>query len=166
VGVILGLLRPVVTSFVALTKRFTDGGSILAFFSVVEFVGETIQILSLNNDINWVCSHCFAAKRVANGMSWLALLKTWMDHDLAWGIVVSLSKLLDVGRSAQVATTLVAVDVSPDGHVSVVAACGNNVTSSSDFGDGVSTNLGCRCSHSSGLKHCGHISQLQSVRKK
>ena len=131
-GVILGLLGPIVTSLVALAKRFTDGRSILAFFSVVEFVSETIQILCLNNDINGVCTHCFATERVANGMSWLAFLKAWVDHNLAWFIVVSLSKLLNVGRSAQVATTLVAVDVSPDGHISVVAACGDNVTSRSD----------------------------------
>jgi len=163
---ILGLLGPVVTSLVALPKRFTHRRSILAFFGVVEFVSETIQILSLNNDVNGICTLSFAAERPANGVSWLALLKTWMDHDLAWAIVVSLSELLDVGRSAQVATTLVAVDVSPDGHISVVAARGNNGTSSSDFGDGVGANLGSRCSHSSGLKHSGHISQLQSVRKK
>ena len=131
-GVILGLLGPVVTSLVALAKRFTHGRSILAFFSVVEFISETIQILCLNNDINRVCTHCFAAERVANGVSRLTLLKTWVNHNLAWGIVVSLSELLNVGRSAQVATTLVAVDVSPDGHISVVAACGNNVTSRSD----------------------------------
>ena len=49
------LLWPLVTTLVALTKGLTNGGGILTFLDVIEFVSETIQILSFNHDIDWVC---------------------------------------------------------------------------------------------------------------
>lgn len=48
------LLWPLVTTLVALTKWLTNGGGILTFLDVIEFVSKTIQILSFNHDIDWV----------------------------------------------------------------------------------------------------------------
>ena len=115
------LLWPLVTTLVALTERLTNGGGILTFLDVIEFVSETIQILSFNHDIDWVCCLSGTSEVVTLRQARLTLLEARMDHDLTWVHIVGLSELSDVRWCAHITTILISVHFLSDGHISVMA---------------------------------------------
>jgi hypothetical protein len=110
---ILGdLLWPIVNSLIALSERFSDCGSILAFLSIIEFISESIQILRFNHNINRISSLSLTTKSMLDTIDIrLALLETWVYHDLARIHIISLSVLANVGRSTDVAPDFISIDV-------------------------------------------------------
>ena len=139
----LGLGRPLIATLIALAERLADCRGILGFFRVIEFISETIQILSFDHYINRVGCLSLAAKVVALGEVGLAFLETRVDHDLTRLIVVGLSVLANMRRSSSVTPAFIAVHLLSNGHVSIVATGSNDVASSSNFRDGIGTYLGC-----------------------
>lgn len=142
VATILHLLRPVVSSLIANTKRLSHCGCVLALFSIVEFICESIQILSFNHHIDGVSTVSLASESVLQGQSWLTFLQTRVYHDLSWLHVVGLTVLSGVRGSSEVTTNFVSVHLCSDGHVGVVATSRDDVTSCANLGDGVRTDLG------------------------
>ena len=137
------LLGPLVTTLVALTEGLTNGGGILTFFDVIKFVSESIQILSLNHDIDWVSLDGGTSEVVTFRQVGLTFLKAGMDHDLTWFHIVCLSELSSVRWCAHITTTLISVHFLSNGHISVMTTSGNNVTGCANFGYGILANLSC-----------------------
>ena len=143
---LLDLVRPLIDSLIALAERLANGRGIFALLRIIEFISETIQILSLNHYIDGISSLGFAAKGVPVAINLrLAFLKTWMNHDLSRFHIVGLPVLANVGRSTDVASDFISIQVLTDGHVGVVAARGNHVASSTNLGDGIGADFGCGC---------------------
>ena len=143
---LLDLVRPLIDSLIALAERLANGRRIFALLRIIEFISETIQILSLNHYIDGIGSLGFAAKGVPVAINLrLAFLKTWMNHDLSRFHIVGLPVLANVGRSTDVASDFISIHVLTDGHVGVVAARGNHVASSTNLGDGIGADFGCGC---------------------
>ena len=140
---LLCLLGPVVATLEALAERLAHGRSVLALLGVIESIGESIQVLSLDHNVDGVSSLSLATVRVALGQVGLTFLQAGVDHNLTGSIVVDLAVLPDVGRRASVASALVTVHFLSDGHVSVVTTSGNDVACSSDFRHGVGAHLSC-----------------------
>ena len=135
------LLWPIVYTLVALTEGLTNGGGILAFLDVIEFVSEAIQILSFNHDIDWVSMGGCTSEIVTLRQARLTFLEARMYHDLTWVHIVRLSELSDVRWCANIATVLVSVHLLSDGHISVMTTGGYYVTGCAYFGDGILANL-------------------------
>jgi hypothetical protein len=115
-GVVLlyHLLGPLVSTLVALAKRLTHGGGILSFLGVIETISKTIQVLSLNHDIDGIGTLSRAAISVSLWHVRLTLLKTGMHHNLTRCHIVCLTVLTDVGGSAEVASSLKSINVRTD----------------------------------------------------
>lgn len=158
---LLDLVRPLIDSLIAQAEGLANGRGIFALLRIIEFISETIQILSLNHYIDGIGSLGFAAKGVPVAINLrLAFLKTWMDHDLSRVHIVGLPVLANVGRSTDVASDFISIHVLTDGHVSVVAARGNHVASSTNLGDGIGADFGCGCQLAGGCVHVGLLHHL------
>lgn len=150
------LLGQVVATLIGLTERFTNCTRVLAFLCIVEFISKTIQVLSLDHNVDWVGSLSLTAEGVALWQIGLSLLEARVHHNLPRSHVVSLPVLLGVGRCSEIASGLVAVLILTNRHISIVATSGDNVTSGANLRYGVSSHLGCRFHLACGLDHARH----------
>jgi hypothetical protein len=135
------LLRPVVVTSVALTKGFSLNRVVLALKSIVEFVSETTEVLSLNHNVDVIGAVLGLTVSVILGQILFVTNQTRVNLNLTRLHMGEFSKLSDVIRGTGVARLLVREQISSDTVVRIVAASGDILSSVSNAADWVRANF-------------------------